>query len=85
MDWQQRLAREEGLYVEPASAGALSAVAQLRDIGTIAATDKVVALLTASGLKDPAATAATQGDVLTIPGDVGAAFDKLRAMKLIPE
>jgi threonine synthase len=85
MHWQQRLAREEGLYVEPASAGALAATAQLREDGTIAATDKVVALLTASGLKDPGATAALQGEVLTIPGHVDRAFAQLRAMKLIPQ
>jgi threonine synthase len=85
MHWQQKLAREEGLYVEPASAGALAAIAQLRESGTIGATDKVVALLTASGLKDPGATAARQGEVLTIPGDVDRAFAQLRAMKLIPQ
>jgi threonine synthase len=84
MYWQQRLAREEGLYVEPASAGAMAAIAQLRNSGQIAATDKVVALLTASGLKDPAATSAVQTDLLTIPGDVDAAFAMLRTMNLIP-
>jgi len=84
MQWQLRLAREEGLYVEPASAGAMAAVAQLRNNGHIAASDKVVTLLTASGLKDPAATAGVQEELLTIPGDVGAAFAQLRTMNLIP-
>jgi threonine synthase len=84
MRWQQQLAREEGLYVEPASAGAIAAIAKLRAEGQIAASDKVVALLTASGLKDPAATAAVQGDLPTFPGDVKSALAKLRAMNLIP-
>lgn len=43
-----------------------------------------MALLTASGLKYPAATSAVQNDLLTIPGDVDAAFVILRTMNLIP-
>jgi threonine synthase len=85
MRWQQRLAREEGLYVEPASAGAIAAIEQLRNSGQIESTDKVVALLTASGLKDPAATSAVQGDLLMIPGEPDAALAMLRKMTLIPE
>jgi threonine synthase len=79
MRWQERLACEEGLYVEPASAGAMAAVAKLRASGRIASTDRVVALLTASGLKDPAATSAMRGEVELIPGDVDAAFNMIRA------
>ncbi len=84
MGWQQRLARDEGLYVEPASAGALAAIAILRNAGTIAATDKVVALLTASGLKDPGATSTRQGDLMAVPGDVDATFAMLEKMNLAP-
>lgn len=79
MDWQQRLAREEGLYVEPASAGAIAAVAQLRAAGAIAANDRVVALLTASGLKDPAATAAAQGELPAAGGDAAAVLAQLKS------
>jgi threonine synthase len=85
MRWQQRLAREEGLYVEPTSAGAMAAIEQLRNSGQIASTDKVVALLTASGSKDPAATSAMQGDLFMIPRGADAALAMLREMKLIPE
>ena len=85
LDWQQKLAAQEGLYVEPASAGAIAAVAQLKQSGDIKPTDKVVVLLTASGLKDPDATAAAQGEALAIEGDVKAAFSHLAAMKLIPK
>lgn len=74
MRWQQRLAREEGLYVEPASAGALAAIEQLRGSGVITPTQTVVALLTASGLKDPAATDSVQGDLLAVPTDQQAAY-----------
>jgi threonine synthase len=84
MRWQQQLAREEGLYVEPASAGTIAAIAQLRDHGEIAVDEKGVVLLTASGLKDPTATSALQGDLVAISGDIEGAFTALRTMKLIP-
>ena len=56
MRWQQTLAREEGLYVEPSSACALSAIERLVADKIIAPSDSVMALLTASGLKDPSST-----------------------------
>jgi threonine synthase len=84
MHWQQKLAREEGLYVEPASAGAIAAVAQLRASGDIKATDQVVALLTASGLKDPDATAAMQSELPSVDGNVETVFSQLKAKNLIP-
>ena len=73
MRWQKRLAEAEGLYVEPASAGALAAAEQLRARNEIGASETVVALLTASGLKDTAATAAAQGELTPIPSDQAAA------------
>jgi threonine synthase len=78
LDHQARLARYEGLYVEPASAGAIAAVAQLKAAGQIRAKETVVALLTASGLKDPQATAAAQGELPTMEGDVDTVFSCLR-------
>jgi threonine synthase len=84
MSWQQALARDEGLYVEPASAGAVAAVAQLKASGDIKATDRVAVLLTASGLKDPQATAATLGDLPAVTGDAETVFAQLRAEKLVP-
>jgi threonine synthase len=79
MQWQQKLAEEEGLYVEPASAGTIAAVAQLKANGDITGTESVVILLTASGLKDPHATASMQGDVFTVDGSVEAVFAQLKA------
>jgi threonine synthase len=84
MRWQQTLARQEGLFVEPASAGAVAAVAQLRASGDIRATDRVAVLLTAGGLKDPQATAATLADLPAVSGDVETVFAQLRAENLIP-
>ena len=82
VEYQQKLARLEGLYVEPASAAAVAAVAQLRAAGEIRADEKVVALLTASGLKDPQATAAAQDELPSEGGDIESIFARLR--KVIP-
>ena len=84
MSRQQELAHHEGLYVEPASAAAIAAVSALREDGTIRPNDKVVVLLTASGLKDPDATAARQGDILSVPSDIDAAFATIREAGQIP-
>jgi len=79
MQWQYTLARE-GLYAEPASAGALAAIEQLRTRGGIKSAETVVALLTASGLKDTAATAAFQDDLSPIPKDRNQVFAILKTL-----
>ena len=78
LQYQQELAQLEGLYVEPASAGALAAVAQFREAGQIRADETVVTLLTASGLKDPQATAAAQRELRCDDGDMESTFRRLR-------
>jgi threonine synthase len=84
MYWQKKLAMEEGLYIEPASAGALAAVAQLRAAGDIKASDKVVVLLTAGGLKDPDATASVEDDPVTVSGDIQDIIAQLTAKNIFP-
>jgi threonine synthase len=49
---QERLARSEGIFAELASVAPLIAVARLCRDGVIARNDRVVAVVTASGLKD---------------------------------
>jgi threonine synthase len=68
--WQGRLAREAGLYAEPASAAPFAAIERLRAAGTIAPNARVVALMTAGGLKDPGTTERVLGPVPTAPGDL---------------
>ena len=70
MHWQSRLAREEGLYVEPSSAAPFHAIEHLRVTGTIGANDVVVALNTAGGLKDPASTEALLGAAPKVGGSL---------------
>jgi threonine synthase len=83
MQWQQQLAQQEGLYVEPASAGAIAAVAKLKAAGAIKASDRVVTLLTASGLKDPDATAAAMGPSVTVSKDIEDTLEKLLSGGLV--
>jgi threonine synthase len=58
---QRRLAASEGLFVELASAAPLVAIQHLRKRRVIAAHDRVVAVVTASGLKDVDISAASAG------------------------
>lgn len=50
--WQRRLAREEGIFCEPAGAVALAGVEQALARGEIAADDAIVCVVTGSGFKD---------------------------------
>ena len=84
MRWQDTLAAREGLYVEPSSAAGLAAVEQLAQDGHLKADDTVVSLLTASGLKDPATTAARQPEWLAVPENFDDAVAVLKAAKIFP-
>lgn len=68
----QRLARDEGIFAEPASAAAVAGVLQLARTGRLDLRGaRVVCVITGSGLKDPD-TAVSQGDAVThLPADVG--------------
>jgi threonine synthase len=56
----QRLLAGEGLFVEPASATSLAAVKKLHASGLIKSSDRVVLILTGSGLKDSGACSLDQ-------------------------
>jgi threonine synthase len=85
MRWQQTLASGEGLYVEPSSAAGFAAVEQLAQAGHIGAQERVVCLLTASGLKDPASTAERQGNLLVLPAGFNEAVAALKAAGIFPK
>lgn len=74
---QRSLGREEGLFVEAASATAVASVELLRGSGAIDMDDCVVMLLTSSGLKDPASAARQQDPVLVVSD--GADLDSIVA------
>jgi threonine synthase len=85
MRWQQVMARDEGLYIEPSSAAGIAAIEQLAQAGRLGADDIVVSLLTASGLKDPAATAAQQGEMVAVPANFDDAVAALKAARIFPQ
>jgi threonine synthase len=77
---QAEAAAAEGVYAEPSSVAPLAAVRALRRDGVIADGDTVVALVTATGLKDTEATARRAGAIPVIGGEIGALFDTLRSV-----
>ncbi len=75
---QRALAREEGIFVEPSSAAALTAVLQLRHGKAIDPDEVVVVVLTSGGLKDPRASRAWLPAVPAAPDDLAAVLAVLR-------
>jgi threonine synthase len=68
--WMTTLARREGIWAEPSSAAPFAAIERLRAAGTIAEDARVVALVTASGLKDTAAMEAAVPQPPVVRGDL---------------
>jgi threonine synthase len=71
------LAREEGVFVEPASAAGVAGLLQARSDGTIETGLRVVCTVTGNGLKDPEWAISGAPVPHTIPVDVTAAADAL--------
>ena len=67
MLWAQTLvAKAEGLFIEPASAGTVAAAIQLHNEGTIDSTDSVVVIASGFGLNEPEAIFETIPEPSTI-------------------
>lgn len=75
---QRALAREEGLFVEPSSAAALTALLQLHARKAIDPGQTIVLVLTSSGLKDPASSRTWLPPVPAAPDDFDGLLDVLR-------
>jgi threonine synthase len=71
------LAREEGVFVEPASAAGVAGLLQARGDGTLDSGLRVVCTVTGHGLKDPEWAISGAPVPVTIPVDVTAAADAL--------
>lgn len=69
--WQQRLGRE-GIYAEPSACMSLAALAAQVGAGQVGADETVVCVLTATGLKDPAASTAATPPVPVVGPDMQA-------------
>jgi threonine synthase len=71
------VAREEGVFVEPASAASVAGLLQAHGDGTLPAGARVVCTVTGHGLKDPEWAISGAPAPQTIPADVSAAADAL--------
>jgi threonine synthase len=68
----RRLAREEGVFGEPASAAGVAGLLQACERGQVAAGSVVVCTITGNGLKDPATAIAGCPEPAVVPADPGA-------------
>jgi threonine synthase len=73
LDAYRRLAREEGVFVEPASAASVAGLLQAHHAGTLGAGLRVVCTVTGNGLKDPEWAIAGAPAPITISADIAAA------------
>ena len=75
---QRGLAREEGVFAEPSSAAALTALMQLRARKAIDPEQTIVLVSTSSGLKDPGSSRTWMAPVPDAPADFDALLRVLR-------
>lgn len=73
-----RLAREAGVFCEPASAASVAGLFQLAERGFFRPGSRVVCVLTGHGLKDPDRAIAVAPPLETIPGDLASLRTRLR-------
>jgi threonine synthase len=66
MNIQHKLAHLEGIYGEAASVTSVAALTQLKDRKQIKMADKIVCLVTSTGLKDPDSTSRHLGPLLSL-------------------
>jgi threonine synthase len=71
------LAKEEGVFVEPASAAGIAGLLQAHHTGTLPTGVRVVCTVTGNGLKDPDWAISGAPAPTTIAADVGAAAEAL--------
>ena len=69
MEAYRLLAREEGVFGEPASAASLAGALKLGREGRMPSDAVVVCVITGNGLKDPDTALTIQGDVQNLPAD----------------
>jgi threonine synthase len=75
---QRRLMRQEGLFVEPASAASVAGLLALSAAGTLRRHDLVVCVLTGHGLKDPDWGTRDAEPVAAVPADADAVAGQMR-------
>lgn len=72
------LARREGIFVEPASAAGVAGILKCKREGKIERGQRIVCVLTGSGLKDPEFALTTSADIQTLPPSLDALAQALQ-------
>jgi threonine synthase len=72
-----RLARDEGVFGEPASAASVAGLLQARERGQVAPGSVVVCTISGNGLKDPATAVSGSPEPAVVPADATAAASAL--------
>ncbi len=72
IDAYYRLAREEGIFGEPASAACVAGLLKMAREGLSLAGQTVVCVITGSGLKDPETAMSAEPDLHRLPADLAA-------------
>ncbi len=80
-----RLGGRHGIYAEPAAAAALAGIVAARDNQTITGTDRVVCMVTGSGLKDTKAGARAGGEPIRIGPDLESLASALHGRGVLTE
>jgi len=68
----KHLAREEGVFCEPASAASVAGLLALSQRGVDLTGARVVCIITGSGLKDPDTALSIEADIVDVPVDLAA-------------
>jgi threonine synthase len=77
LDAYRRLAREEGIFCEPASAACVAGVLKAAAMGAPFAGKTVVCIITGSGLKDPETALQAEPDIHHLPAELEAIERKM--------
>ena len=72
LDAYRHLAREEGVFCEPASAASVAGLLALPGRGIDCTGARIVCIITGSGLKDPETALSIEADVRDVPVDIDA-------------
>ncbi len=72
LEMQLRIARDEGIFCEPASAAGVAGVARMAREGRLKRDETIVCILTGHGLKDPDSVTGEEGSLTAVPADPAA-------------
>lgn len=77
LDAYRHLAREEGVFCEPASAASVAGLLTLPERGVDLSGARIACIITGSGLKDPDTALSVEADIVDVPVDIDAVEEAL--------